>query len=60
MRMSVPEDVYDQIAQQIASDKSPVGIDAKKTHVIVLHMLMEMQDRLARIEEKLGLGDLNG
>ncbi|MFT4667068.1 MAG: hypothetical protein ACI8YQ_002007 [Polaribacter sp.] len=26
------EKTYDEIAQMIHSDKSPVGIDAKKTH----------------------------
>ena len=53
--MKVPEERYDRIAEEIGSETSPVGIDAKKTHVIILHMLMEMQQRLSRIEEKLGL-----
>ncbi len=53
--MRVPEETYDRIAEEIASETSPVGIDAKKTHVIILHMLTEMQKRLVRIEEKLGL-----
>lgn len=53
--MKVPGDVYERIADEIASDTSPVGIDAKKTHVIILHILMEMEGRLERIEEALGL-----
>lgn len=53
--MKVPQAVYDQIANEIASDESPVGIDAKKTHVIVLHMLMEIERRLTRIESAVGL-----
>lgn len=54
--MDVPGDVYERIADEIASDTSPVGIDAKKTHVIILHMLMDVQRRLERIEEALALG----
>jgi hypothetical protein len=53
--MNVPEDVYERISNVIASDSSPVGIDAKKTHVIILHMLMEMGQRLERIEGALRL-----
>jgi len=53
--MKVPDDVYERLAREIESDESPVGIDAKKTHVIILHMLMEMERRLERIEEALGL-----
>jgi hypothetical protein len=53
--MKVPDGVYDRLAREIESDESPVGIDAKKTHVIILHMLMEMERRLERIENALGL-----
>ncbi len=45
---------YERIARLIESDESPVGIDAKKTHVIILHMLEEMAARLRRIEDRLG------
>ena len=34
----------------IASDASPVGIDAKKTHVIIIQKLMDIQARLERLE----------
>ena len=53
--MKVPDAVYERLAREIESDESPVGIDAKHTHVIILHMLMEMERRLARIEKALGL-----
>lgn len=53
--MQVPKDVYEQLAREIESDESPVGIDAKHTHVIILHMLMEMERRLKRIEKAVGL-----
>lgn len=51
--MEVPKDVYDAIAGEIASADSPVGIDAKKTHVIILHRLQQIEERLVRIEQAL-------
>jgi hypothetical protein len=51
--MKVPEDAYAALAEAVGSDASPVGIDAKKTHVVILHILMDLQDRLARIEARL-------
>lgn len=51
--MEIPKDVYDEIERQIESAESPVGIDAKKTHVLILHKLTEIERRLDEIEEKL-------
>jgi hypothetical protein len=51
--MNIPEEQYRAIAEEISSDESPVGIDAKKTHVIILHQLARIEARLARIEERL-------
>ena len=34
MKYDVKREVYDEIAKVIHSDKSPVGIDAKKTHIL--------------------------
>jgi hypothetical protein len=53
MPTEVPKDVYDAIAGEIASADSPVGIDAKKTHVIILHRLQQIEERLVRIERAL-------
>ncbi len=50
--MHVPDDVYRQIADVISSDSSPVGIDAKKTHIIILHKLTEIERRLERLEAR--------
>lgn len=58
--MKVPDDIYERLAREIESDESPVGIDAKHTHVIILHMLMEMERRLERIEEAVGLDRSDG
>ncbi len=52
--MDVPKDEYERIAGEIASEASPVGIDAKKTHVIILHKLMQIEKRLANLEQKVG------
>ena len=55
--MEVPKDTYTRILEEIQSDKSPVGIDAKHAHVIIIHKLLEIEQRLARIEQALKLGD---
>ncbi len=49
--MDMDTKLYDQIAEQIHSDNSPVGIDAKKTHIIIIEKLMQIEERLTRIEE---------
>ena len=48
--MEVPDDAYERIEQSISSDDSPVGIDAKKTHVMILHKLEQIEARLQRLE----------
>jgi hypothetical protein len=50
---NITEQEYKQIEELIGSDESVVGIDAKKTHILILHMLKKLDDRLSRIEEKL-------
>lgn len=49
----VDQATYDAIAKEIQSDDSPVGIDAKKTHIIILHKLEELAKRLEKIEQQL-------
>lgn len=44
---------YEKIAQDIHSDTSPVGIDAKKTHIYILHLLQKIESRLEAIELRL-------
>ena len=43
---------YEAIAEQIHSDTSPVGIDAKKTHILILQKLMDIEKRLNSLEKK--------
>ncbi len=51
--MDVPQNEYDRLEKLIECAESPVGIDAKKTHIIILHKLDEIARRLAKIEAKL-------
>jgi len=48
--MEIPHEEYEAILNTIASADSPVGIDAKKTHVIIIHKLMEIEKRLSALE----------
>ena len=45
---------YAEIEAAIGDATSPVGIDAKKTHVLILHKLRSIERRLARLEDKIG------
>ena len=53
MEHSIPKEKYKEIEQMIVSEDSVVGIDAKETHIIIIHLLMELEKRLDRIEEKI-------
>jgi hypothetical protein len=50
---AVPERDYAAIADALASADSPVGIDAKHTHVLILHALDRIERRLAELERRL-------
>ena len=52
--MEIEKQEYERIAREIHSDTSPVGIDAKKTHILILAMLQKMSDQLDAIERRLG------
>ena len=45
----------ERLTRLIASDDSPVGIDAKKTHVLILHKLEQIEARLERLEAANGV-----
>ncbi|MEJ2005769.1 MAG: hypothetical protein P8X57_12600 [Cyclobacteriaceae bacterium] len=49
----VPKEEYEKIEQMIASSESVVGIDAKETHIIIIHKLIEIEKRLEALEKKL-------
>ena len=50
MKLDLTPEEEREIAELIHSDTSPVGIDAKKTHILILHKLMALEKRLDRIE----------
>ena len=41
-----------EIEEQISDKNSPVGIDAKKTHVIIISKLINIEKRLEKLENK--------
>lgn len=51
--MEIPDEVREEIERAIHSDESPVGIDAKATHVIIIAQLRDLQERLERLEQRL-------
>ena len=54
MEPDIPRDEYLRIMKLIGDESSPVGIDAAKTHVIIIHKLLELERRLERLEERVG------
>ncbi len=55
MNIEQESDIYKEIEELISSDKSVVGIDAKKTHVVIIQLLREITVKVdnlaARLEE---------
>ena len=51
--MDIDQNEYDRIAELIHSDSSPVGIDARKTHVLILQLLQKIDARLDEITARL-------
>ncbi len=51
--MNIPESKYKEIEELISSDESVVGIDAKKTHIFIIHMLQQIQDQISDLEDRL-------
>ncbi len=51
MDLQRDEKLYEDIAKLIHSDESPVGIDAKKTHIIIIEKLMKIEERLSKLEK---------
>lgn len=49
--MNIPEEIYQEIEATIYSEKSVVGIDAKKTHILILYQLMQLDKRMEKLEQ---------
>lgn len=50
MNFDIDETTYNKIAAVIHSDNSPVGIDAKKTHILILKALADLNTKIDRLE----------
>jgi hypothetical protein len=51
--MEVSDAMRAEIEQRITSPDSPVGIDAKETHIIIINKLIAIEKRLSAIEARL-------
>ncbi len=51
--MNIPEEIYQELEAIISSEKSVVGIDAKKTHILILYQLKMMEERIGKMESLL-------
>ena len=45
------EDELRPIIEKIASDKSPVGMNAVYVHALIIDKLVQIENRLTRLEE---------
>jgi hypothetical protein len=52
MNLNISDKEYEEILKEIESDDSPVGIDAGKTHVLILQKLLNIENRLEALEMK--------
>lgn len=50
MNLDISDKEYEDLLRQIKSEDSPVGIDAGKTHVLILYKLLQIEQRLDLIE----------
>lgn len=53
MNIAIAPQTYEEIEALISSENSVVGIDAKKTHILILHLLLQIDKRLERVEKAL-------
>ena len=47
-----PKDSFETILEKIGSADSPVGIDARYTHAIIIAYLQRISERLDKLEAK--------
>ena len=53
MNFNIDEKTYNKLAEVIHSDASPVGIDAKKTHILILNALAQLNEKVDRLEKEI-------
>ena len=49
---------YAELIDHISLPDSPVGIDAKYTHAIIIGYLQQISERLTRLEQRLDAAEL--
>ncbi len=49
----ISDTAYKEIEEAIGSEQSVVGIDAKKTHIIIIHMLQQIQRKIDSLEQRM-------
>ena len=55
--LAKPKDAFDSLIARLSSPDSPVGIDAKYTHAVIIDYLQQITQRLERIEHRLDVGE---
>ena len=60
MENEIPSAEFERIRQMIEDPTSPVGIDARKTHVIILYKLEQLERRLADLQRTVDAGTSGG
>ena len=55
MNFDIDEKTYNKLAEVIHSDASPVGIDAKKTHILILNALTQLNEKIENLEKEITL-----
>ena len=51
--MDISDKEYSDIEKLIGSEDSVVGIDAKKTHIIIIQMLRELTEKIEGLEKRM-------
>ncbi len=51
--LAKPKEAFDSLIAQLSSADSPVGIDAKYTHALIIDYLRQITAKLDQIEERL-------
>ena len=51
--LSKPKQDFEELIAQLSSPDSPVGIDAKYTHAVIIDYLRQISQRLDTIEKQL-------
>ncbi len=51
--LAKPKDSFESLIAQLSSPDSPVGIDAKYTHAVIIDYLRQIAGRIDEIERRL-------